>query len=328
MRLAILGNIVYTVSACNARMGAREGRYMSTQAKVSVIGHSIAAAVVIALMGIASVYDLQISRAIGDPNSFFGQFFAIYAEYPSYMVAPLCATVLFYNADRATTRTWRIAARIGAAVLCYGGYGVFGLMSTKLVEVPHQTAFAFVASGLYAAITLALGKCISRETMHRLLRFAVFALVFLLVALAVIRLMKFGWCRMRYRDMLKEGNFDGFTPWYIPMLGREKLSDAYSYTSFPSGHSSSIVHLFLITVLCDILPCMRKPAVRYICYGGCIVLTVLACVSRIVNCAHFLSDVVAGASITYVIFYILKRIFFPPQVLQRYNTESDPKGAI
>ncbi len=283
---------------------------MSKDAKISCICHALAALVLAALLIVATYYDLAISKAIGDQSNFYGQFFAVYAEYPSYLVAPLCGGVFFYNARYLGTRAARIAFAVFAVVVCYAGWLIFGLSSTKLAEPPHLSAFAALSAALYTALVLALGRLVPEQTMRRMFKFAVFAVVFLLVALVVIRIMKAGWCRMRYRDMLKEGNFDGFTPWYRPMAGRDKLSETYSYTSFPSGHSSSIVHIYLVCVLCDVLPSMRKRWLKYTLYACATALCVVACVSRIVNCAHYLSDVVVGAGLTYLIFYGLKYIFF------------------
>ena len=95
------------------------------------------------------------------------------------------------------------------------------------------------------------------------------------------------------------------------MIGREKLDPSYKYTSFPSGHSSSITHLCLLWVLCDILPSLQsRKWVKPTVYAVSIILIGLTMYSRIVNCAHFLSDTVAGVYITYAIFFVLKKLFF------------------
>lgn len=114
---------------------------------------------------------------------------------------------------------------------------------------------------------------------------------------------------MRYRDMLKEGSFDGFSPWYKPMIGRQK-TEGYDYTSFPSGHTSSGVHLFVICLLPNYFKKLDKQWIRYTLYGASTLFVVLLAISRVVNTAHFLSDTIAGGLITYGIFYLLKYLFF------------------
>ncbi|MGN0771318.1 MAG: phosphatase PAP2 family protein [Christensenellales bacterium] len=286
--------------------------------KISIIGHSVAFAVGVVLMVVASFYDLQISQAIGDQRSFFGQLFAIIAEYPAYFAVPLAGMIIFYNYDVFDNKKARIGIMIAGAVVIWLGWLMFGLNAQKMTElavVPteqeHNLLWAIFKAFFYGAFTLGIGYFLPKDSMHRLLKFAVFSLVFVIVALVVMRIMKLIWCRMRYRDMLKEGNFDGFTDWWQIMIGREKLDPSYKYTSFPSGHSSSIVHLCLLWVLCDILPSLKsrrwvKPTV----YAVTIVLIALTMYYRIVNCAHFLSDTVAGVYITYAIFFVIKKIFF------------------
>lgn len=259
---------------------------------------------------LASFYDLQLSKAIGDQTSFYGRFFAVYAEFPSYLVLPICSVIVFYNADLCPTRVASIWVKVLGVVLGLVGWFLFCYSSTKLVKIPDLLAFAITTSLMSEAASLAIGKLVPKKTMYLLLKFAVFAMVFAAIALAVMQGMKHLWCRMRYRDMLIEGNCDGFTPWYRIMAGREKLSPDYHYSSFPSGHSSSMTHIFLVCVLCDILPCMKKRWLRYTLNASFGVLTAIACFSRIVNCAHFLSDIIVGAGLTYLIFLICKKIFF------------------
>ncbi|MGN0765020.1 MAG: phosphatase PAP2 family protein [Christensenellales bacterium] len=286
--------------------------------KFSIIGHSIALVVGVALMIIASFYDLKISQAVGDQRSFFGQLFAVIAEYPAYFAVPIAGVIIFYNYDLFDDKKAKIGIMIAGALVIWLGWLMFGLNAQKMTElavVPaeqeHNVLWAIFKAFFYGAFTLGIGYFLPRDTMHRLLKFAVFTLVFVIVALVVMRVMKTLWCRMRYRDMLKEGNFDGFSNWWQLMIGREKLDPSYKYTSFPSGHSSSITHLCLLWVLCDILPSLKsRKWVKPTVYAVSIILIGLTMYSRIVNCAHFLSDTVAGVYITYAIFFILKKVFF------------------
>ncbi|MDD7351777.1 MAG: phosphatase PAP2 family protein [Clostridia bacterium] len=291
---------------------------LTTSKKNSIIGHSIALVVGVALMIIASFYDLKISQAVGDQRSFFGQLFAVIAEYPAYFAVPIAGVIIFYNYDVLDSKKAKIGIMIAGALVIWLGWLMFGLNAQKMTElavVPteqeHNVLWAIFKAFFYGAFTLGIGYFLPRDTMHRLLKWAVFSLVFVIVALVVMRVMKVLWCRMRYRDMLKEGSFDGFSNWWQLMIGREKLDPSYKYTSFPSGHSSSITHLCLLWVLCDILPSLKsRKWVKPTVYAVSIILIGLTMYSRIVNCAHFLSDTVAGVYITYAIFFVLKKVFF------------------
>lgn len=283
---------------------------MSKNKKLSIIFHSVFIALVIVAMGLAVKYDLAISKAIGNQSNFFGVLFQKIAEYPSYIVLPITSVIIFYNADRFTEKKHIITFRILGIVLSIGGWFIFSFRSEKLVEIPHLLGFSIFASLFYTGIGLWIGSFAKRETMYKLLKWAIFAIIFLAAALAVMQIMKLIWSRMRYRDMLKEGNFDGFTPWYKINFGVEKLSEDYHYTSFPSGHTSSAVHMFLLIPLCKIIPSWNKQWVKYTVWAVAISFSVLTAVARIINCAHFLSDVVAGGSITYLIYVICEKLCF------------------
>ena len=263
-----------------------------------------------ALLAVASVYDLQISRALSNGDSFFAQFFAVLGEYPAYLVLPVAGVIIFYNHDLFDDMRVRVAICVLGAALSIGGWIFFGVQSTKLTEIPHLEGFACMFGIMLGMLGLWLGSLIEREKMHRLFKFAVFAVAFAAAAVVVMQVMKNIWCRMRYRDMLKAGSEDGFTPWYKIMFGREDMIEDGDYTSFPSGHTSSAAHIFLFAALCDIIPGWDRKGVRIGVNIGCAAFTVVVAISRIVANAHFLSDVLVGGYLTYLIFVALRRAFF------------------
>ncbi|MDE6188750.1 MAG: phosphatase PAP2 family protein, partial [Clostridia bacterium] len=120
----------------------------------------------------------------------------------------------------------------------------------------------------------------------------------------------------RFRDMLKENalghnGFSNFTPWYSPALSKIELSEDYAYTSFPSGHSNSAVHIFILCTLYKILPSWnQKKWLKYVLYGACTAFVLLTMISRICDDAHFLSDVIAGASISFIIYKVTEYLYF------------------
>ncbi|MEG1646470.1 MAG: phosphatase PAP2 family protein [Clostridia bacterium] len=275
---------------------------------ISIICHSLAGVFLLAMLILASFKDLQISQQIGDQNSFFGVLFQKIAEYPQYLMLPICGVIIFYNADTFSKKQSQILFYIFGAVLTIFGWWLFAFASEKTVEIPHMLGFSIFAGVFYGAIGLGLGKLIPKEIMHKLLKWAVFCLIVTAISLLVTQVLKTIWHRMRFRDMLKEGNFDGFTPWYKINPFRGKLDDSYHYTSFPSGHTSASVHIFLFAVLCDVFAC--KKWVKYTAYSACALFVLLTMFARIVNCAHFLSDVTVATFVTYLIFYVAKRLFF------------------
>ena len=264
----------------------------------------------IALMAVATKFDLQINHALSDGDSFFADLFALIGEYPAYFAVPVGGAIVFFNAPLFKKKQQRVLILIVGCLAVFGGWFFFLYAGTKLVEPPHLVGLSVVGAVGIGATTLWVGSLVKTETMNKLFKYGVFLIVFTLVTLAVIQTSKNIFCRMRYRDMLAEGNFEGFTPWYEINLGRVDPNPDYHYTSFPSGHTSSAAHVFVLCVLCDMYPALNKKTVRVAFNASCFVFTAVVAVARIVDDAHFLSDVLVGGYVTYLICVLCRYVFF------------------
>ena len=273
-------------------------------------------------------YDLLINKALSKSvngnwaKSSFAFIFSIIAEYPAYFILPIFAVMLFYS-DELLPKKWRKLFKIAMAGLSIIGWVILCVKS-EVADKIEATGFDgikfYMAMGILAlcasALGLYLGKFIPKKTRYVLFKFAIFAITYLLVALLVNQVAKTIWHRMRFRDMLKENaighdGFSNFTPWYTPDMSRVELNESYHYSSFPSGHSSSAVHIFILCTLYKILPSWReKKWLKYVIYGGCTAFVLLTMISRICDDAHFLSDVIAGASISYIIYKVIEYLYF------------------
>lgn len=274
------------------------------------IVNAIAFAFFVALMAVATKFDLEINHALSDGDSFFADLFAIIGEFPAYFAVPVGGVIVFYNARIPARKYQRVIVRVVGCLAVFGGWFFFLYAGTKLTEVPHLLGFSVIGAAGLGALTLWVGMLVKKETMRKLFKYGVFLIVFTLVTLAVIQISKNIFCRMRYRDMLKEGNFDGFTPWYKVNINRADPNPDYHYTSFPSGHTSSAAHVFVICVLCDICPAMNKKYVRAAVNVCCVAFTLVVAIARIVDDAHFLSDVLVGGYVTYLIYVLCRYLFF------------------
>lgn len=302
---------------------------------ISITIHSVLAVILVGILILLAFknkngeyFDLIINKALSKSyngnwaKTAFATFFSIVAEYPAYFILPVFGPMLFYCADLIPQK-YRTLYRIGMVVLTIGGWVILCFKSEAmdmLQEVGFDGIVFAVVMGIVAVIcaivSILLGKFIPKKTRYLLFKFAIFAVVYLLVALVINQGMKMLWHRMRFRDMLKEnalGNdgFSYFTPWYLPDTTKIELNPDYEYTSFPSGHSSSAAHIFLLCVMYECLPKWKeKKWLKYVIYTGCFLFVVLSCLSRICDDAHFMSDVIAGAGISYIIFRVLKYLFF------------------
>ena len=58
---------------------------------------SVCFAMFVAIAVITAFFDLQISKGMYNANSFFGQFFAVMGEFPSYLAVPAAAVIAFHK---------------------------------------------------------------------------------------------------------------------------------------------------------------------------------------------------------------------------------------
>ena len=311
---------------------------LGEEKKNKIISIAIHSALAIVLLGLliflcfknsaGEYYDLAIDKALSKTlngnwaKTAFAFVFSIIAEYPAYFILPIFAVMLFYSDDLIACK-WRKTFKIAMAILSIGGWVILcfksevadmiqskGLDGMKFYALMGALALCAAGLGLY------LGKFIPKKTRYVLFKFAIFAISYLLVAIIVNQGIKTVWHRMRFRDMLKENalGHDGysyFTPWFKPDTARIVLSEDYHYSSFPSGHTSSATHIFLLCTLYRILPKWReKKWLKYTLYGVCSAFVLLTAISRICDDAHFLSDVIWGFAISYTIYKVLDKLFF------------------
>lgn len=268
--------------------------HLTKDKKISLISHAIVLSIAAALLIVASFYDLAINHALSNSESVYGLLFVTLGEFPAYIILPMCGVIWFYADLGIKDRRLLIVARVASAILVWLGFFIWGAMGSRIIESPKVIELSALYSILFAFFTLLLGKYL-KINFTKYVRFAVFALFVMLVSLVLIRLIKIGWGRMRYRDMLKVGDFTGFTPWYVP--------NGYNgNTSFPSGHTASACNIFIFVVL-------FKGDRRYIANAIALLFVVLTMFSRIVVNAHFLSDVLIGGLVSYLCYFIIRLLF-------------------
>lgn len=289
--------------------------------KKTLIGICSACVVFVALLLVATFYDLQINIALGNANSLYGQFFRLWGEVTGWIVIPICAAILLRACDK-KTKAGKVLAAVWAVVLVIGWFltinyfmeeftgdsYIEGMYGSPYGYLPfHSVVFALIVSALHV---WGIYK-VKETTIKKLVFFAVAMLIALALSQLVTTIMKNIWTRQRFRN-LGVGNggtsSDGFTPWYQPGLGKNKEAATYyvedsvggmlkkdAYKSFPSGHTSAAALSIGLIMLPDIFEKLKKYKVWF--YVAPIVYTVLVAISRIVNRAHYLSDVLFGGAI-------------------------------
>lgn len=288
--------------------------------KSTIIGICASAVAFVAILLVATFYDLQINIALGNANSFFGQFFRLWGEAIGWIVIPIAAGILMRASNRKML-AGKILTGVWAAVMLVGWfltirYFLEEFTGDSYIEslygspykwlTVHSVVLAIIASGINAWAAFR----IKEENVGKLVFFAVVLIIALALSQLVTTVLKNIWTRQRFRN-LDIGNggtsSEGFTPWYQPGLGKNKAAATYyvedsagmpksdAYKSFPSGHTSAAALTLSIVVIPELFEKVKKYKVWFwICP---IVFTVLVAISRMVNRAHYLSDVLFGGTI-------------------------------
>ena len=324
-------------------------------------------AVFVALLVVASLYDLQISDALtkgslkeGEyySDNQFALFFEVLGDSVVYLAGGtaalifVCAVIklkdgdkflgLEFKGDGAVFKTFKISWTIlfsGFAVYefyeffhdifkytdryLYGalaGTGVeFSLVGGYLMAVQIVLALAF--AGLVFALLLRVKK----EDILKLVRLAVLIFLVEVFYLILIDAIKTPIGRMRYRTMNALGDFSYYTPWYKINgarhvgiggnivkgdLSKEELLFGATDTckSFPSGHTYCAAVSFVLVCLPDLFEGLKKRWIRALCWTVPTVYTLTVAICRIVVGAHFLSDVLMGGTISFVLIIIIREV--------------------
>lgn len=288
--------------------------------KSTLIGLICSAVAFVAILLVATFFDLKINIALGNADSIFGQYGRMWGEFFGWVLIPIGAMILFAAADK--TSKLGIALKVIWSVVTLVGwyltvdYVLDQFTGHSYIEGIYSSPYrAIILYSITIAIVLTAWSLwsiskVKQETLSKLVLFAGAMLIALALSQLCCEVLKRVWTRQRFRN-LDIGNggtsSEGFTPWYKPNFGKNKsamtyyvedsagmkLSDAYK--SFPSGHTSGAAMTFIIIMLPDLFERLKKYKVWF--YVVPILITVAVGISRIVNRAHYLSDTLFGGTI-------------------------------
>ncbi len=238
---------------------------------------------------IFGIYDLQISIALVDETSNWGNFGADYGEIPGYgLIAIALAT--YIGGYIPNVKKQKILGCIGIIVGMI--YLIIGLLSS---DVTDTALGATLILSLLIYIVLTWNK--DWKDFRKIS--SLISILAILNPLLLVQLIKVFWGRVRFRD-LSTGYID-FTPWFIP----NGFTDNYS---FPSGHAAmSWMFLPLLVLVKEKKWSDPIKIITYILVFGWGIFVAL---SRVIVGAHYASDVLFStffAMIITVIFY--KKIY-------------------
>ena len=171
---------------------------------------------------------------------------------------------------------------------------------------------------IYIVIGLKLGE----EKLQKLIPLSVAIIWIIAITFILTQIFKIAFARPRFRTMYVISNFDEYIPWYKSGF-LENYSKKYegwtlpddAFKSFPSGHTSFVSVLVVFVYLPKFFEKISLKAYVNILIVSYLYILLVA-VSRIIAGAHFLTDVVMGYALCFVV-----TIITVPIVLKKKKTQ-------
>jgi len=238
---------------------------------------------------IFGVYDLQISIAVVDKNSVWGNFGADYGEIPGYALIAVALTT-YLGGYIKNTKKQKILGYIGMIVgIIYILIGVFDHLNVGNITLGSTLILSLL---IYMVITW------NKDWKDYRKISGLISILALLNPLLFVQIIKLFWGRIRFRDL---PGYSNFTPWFLP----QGFTDNYS---FPSGHAAmSMMFLPLLVLVKDR---KIKDPVKIVIIVLVIGWGLFVALSRVAIGAHYASDVLFSsgfAAIITILFY--KKIY-------------------
>jgi len=232
--------------------------------------------------------DLEISKAVVNKSSLWGNFGADFGEVPGYVLITIALVVLIggYNPN---LRKQKIPAYVIILI------GILVLISGFIF---NSKDLIFNGGGIVLSLIIFVILTYNNDWKSYRKISAVIIILTVLNPILFIRITKALTGRVRFRDLLSDSDF---TPWFLPpgLSGNQ---------SFPSGHTS--MSFMLIPLLMLVRERRWKDPVKIIVIFLVIGWALFVGLSRIVVGAHYASDVLFAAGMTVLISIILyKKIY-------------------
>ncbi len=255
---------------------------------------------VITLIGlvIASLFDLKISQLIFNDKSTLGLIGEAIGEVPGILIGVFGCAALILTYKRKSLYSKISSFLFGGIFLVLLSY-MAAFLPVHYFHLPSW--LTYITALIYLILVIIVMKNTPKDKYSLLRKLAWVAVLTFLTETIMINLIKFGWSRVRYRDLLE--STEAFSAWFIP----HGFTGNTEHTSFPSGHVANASVILFITLLPNIYTKLDKykKILSYFCY----VWIGLIMVSRIMMGAHFLSDTIVGMWVTVLILLIYVKVF-------------------
>lgn len=174
------------------------------------------------------------------------------------------------------------------AKLTYHPGTLFARVFSAIGELPALLPFLLM-------LTVVIGSALNikdfRVRKKELLGYATFTVVAVALSALTVTILKHVTCRERYFISMGKN----YSPWYLKGAGGD---------SFPSGHASMSFFILLVPDFIKTFYGGKRPIITVACAG----FFISVCVSRMLEGAHYFSDLVAGATISWIFIIITRKI--------------------
>ena len=301
----------------------------------TIIAIALFVVIFVAMVLIATFYDLEISKILtkyglkeGEYFSYngFGLFFEVVGSGPIYLMGSIAGVIFFWWGARKEKQWVKILVPIVGAIAVFAGLYLFtndffGYLGEHTAnQAGMGKLYVKCLAGLLALIMSVLlvvsWSKIKPAQNDKLLKL-VFVILCGIVGYLIIHFIKGPIGRVRFRTMnyMGDTDFSYYTRWYVVNGKRNIVPDpngvavSDSCKSFPSGHTFSAAMIYALVCLPDLLENWNKKWIKIVLWIGTIGFTATVAISRILVGAHYMSDVLFGGTIGFGCMMIGREIF-------------------
>lgn len=230
------------------------------------------------------IFDLNISIAVVDQNSLWGNFGADYGEAPGWGLIFIALAVVIGSVFRNVKKQ-----KIGGILMI-----IIGMLYLIYAVIEDNRKDIYEGIGMVISVVAFTILTFNKDWRKFFAISAVITLLAIINVLLIVQIIKILWGRVRFRDLLPD--YSNFTPWYIPL-------GPTGDKSFTSGHAA--MGCMFLPLLILVKDREWKEPVRILATVLLIGWALFVGLSRIVVGAHYASDVLFSTGFAAIITIVL-----------------------
>lgn len=250
---------------------------------------------------IGSFFDLQISKALYLRGNIIPNTFKFLGEFPMIIILATACFALIRNLKEKKYLPLKILMLIVAVGFSFGS----SLTTLKYFGYKNILVSLFIFV-FYLSVAFVLSSDIKIESRKKLINYCLFAISSIVIIFLAFTILKEIFGRTRFFAMHINMDYSRFTNWWV--ITGNGGNDIYK--SFPSGHSGAAAASLVLIFIPELFKENRFISKRknlFILFP--IIWTILVQWSRILDGAHYLSDVSFSLILSICVIFIMKKVF-------------------